>query len=116
MLLVYIADAIWVVALSLVAGASRQAMRRIEPQTRVPMTLGASGWRAPRNVALVFVPALATMVGLAFLLAARLAETVNAQLLIFGVRAFAASLLALFHFLWLTAAMRTLAEEGALKP
>jgi hypothetical protein len=114
MLLIYIADAIWIVALSLIAGASRQAFRRIAPEVRVPTPFGA--WRASRGVALVFVPVVATVIGLALLVAARTAESPDAQLLLFGVRAFAASLLALMHFFWLTAALRTLAAEGALKP
>ena len=113
MLLVYIADVIWVVALSLIAGASRQSFRRIGPQTRVPSPFG--GRRTSRGVALVLVPVLATVAGLALLVAQRQAQSADAQLLLFGVRAFTASVFALAHMLWLNGALRTLADEGALK-
>lgn len=116
MLLIYVADAIWIIALSIMAGASRTAGRRMAPDTRVPMQLGGGGWRARRNLALAFTPVLATLVGLALLVAARRAESANAQLLLFGVRAFTASTIAAVHMLWLNAALTTLREEGALKP
>jgi hypothetical protein len=113
MLLIYIADVIWVVSLSLIAGASRQALRRVPADTTVPSPLGR---RVARRTAFVLLPVVATVVGLGLLVAARGAESPDAQLLLFGVRAFTASAFALLHFLWLTSALRTLAAEGALKP
>ena len=119
MVLIYIADAIWIVALSIIASASRQAGRKMAPETRVPIQVRAGGKaarRAPRNLALAGPPVAATVIGVVLLVAARQAESADAQLILFGVRLFTASVLPLAHMLWLTAAMRTLAEEGSLKP
>ena len=118
-LLSILGDAMWIVAMAMIASGSQRFWRRLPPDARVPMQFGFGGqptWRASRGVALVFVPVLATVIGLVLLVAARTAESADAQLLIFGVRAFTASTLALAHFLWLTAALKTLAAEGALKP
>ncbi|MDB5449693.1 MAG: hypothetical protein JWQ52_821 [Phenylobacterium sp.] len=116
-----IGDALWIIALSVMAGASREAGKRMEPDTRMPMQFGRDGEptvRAKRNLALAFNPVLALMVGIALLAFNRKAAASgpDAPLILFGVRATAAALFALAHLRWLKASMAVLEREGALKP
>jgi len=42
------ADALWIIALSIMAGGARAAWRRMDAQTLVPIR---GNWRLPRNAA-----------------------------------------------------------------
>ena len=58
----YVGDVLWIIALSIMAGASRDAWKRTTPQTRMPMQFRADGaplWRARRNSALLTLPIIA---------------------------------------------------------
>ncbi|WP_333587678.1 hypothetical protein [Phenylobacterium sp.] len=115
-----IGDALWIVALAMMAGASQRAWRRIEPGTRLPMQFARDGrpvMRLPKAAALLLVPAIAFVTSL-FLLAQNRAIPPGTPeaLILFGVRATLAAAFALAHLRWLEAAMKQLAQEGALKP
>lgn len=117
--LAVIGDAVWILALSLIAGASRTAWPRIEPDASVPMQFSLKRrplWRAPKPVALLFTPVLATVVGLALGYAARTPADGSAPLLIFGVRMALGPPFVLLHWFYLHLAMTTLADEGQLRP
>ena len=121
MVWVYLADALWILALSVMAGASREAGKRMARDARVPMPFATGGrvvWRAPRRLGLAFTPVLATVIGLILLVFARDAAdgSFEAQVIVFGVRALIAPLFALAHLAWLRAALRVIDREGALKP
>lgn len=109
----YVGDALWVLALSIMFAASRQAWRRIPAGVRAPLM----GVRLPKGVALWTLPAAAFLLSLWFALSARTWSGEGDQaFIVFGVRAVAASLLALLHLRWLGAGLKTLAREGQLKP
>ena len=108
----YIGDALWVVALAIMFGASRQGWGRIPPGVRAPLM----GARVPRLIAVWSVPASAFLLSLWFAYAARTGPADgDAAFVLFGVRAVAASLLALLHLRWLGASLQALAREGQLK-
>ena len=116
----YVGDVLWIIALSIMAGASRDAWKRTTPQTRMPMQFRADGaplWRARRNSALLTLPIIAFLVSLVLVVFDRnQAATGDRAVILFGVRALAASLLALAHLRWLRASMAVLEQEGALEP
>ena|SRR5947209_701506 len=117
--LIYAGDALWILALSIMAGASRQAWGRMDADTLVPMQFhrdGTPGWRAKRFVALCTLPGLALALSLVLMAAGRSPRlTSDAALLLFGARATFAALFPLVHLRWLKAAMTRLDAEGALK-
>ena len=72
--LAVVGDAVWIMTLSLIAGASRASWRVIPPHLQVPMPMilgQGAGWRASKPVALLLTPLLATVFGLALGAAAR---------------------------------------------
>jgi hypothetical protein len=108
----YVGDALWVIALSIMFGASRQAWRRTAAGRPVPLM----GARLPRGLALWALPAGAFLFSLWLALQARQqAADGDAAFILFGVRAVSASLLALLHLRWLGAALKALERDGALK-
>jgi hypothetical protein len=108
----YAGDALWVIALSIMFGASRQAWRRIPPGVRPPLM----GARLPRLLAVWSLPGAAFLLSLWFALQARTWRgDADLAFILFGVRAVSASLLALLHLRWLEAAMSTLEREGQLR-
>lgn len=113
-------DVLWIAALSIMAGASREAWRRTDPDTRMPMQFRADGaplWRAKRAAALTAIPGAAFVVSLLLVVFNRnMAAAGDGALIQFGVRATAAAVFALYHLRWLKAAMAVLEQEGALKP
>ena len=111
-------DALWIIALSIMAGASRAAWPRIAPDAAVPMLTGkATGLRLPRAVALCVIPAVGFAVGLALLvLERRQALDLTYALMSFGLRSTLAALFALAHLRWLQGALETLDAEGQLRP
>jgi hypothetical protein len=113
MILAYAGDALWVLALAIMFGASRQAWRRVPPTARVPLM----GARLPRLLALWALPGSAFLLSLWFAMAARTWRgDGDALLILFGVRAVSAPLLALLHLRWLGAGMAALQRDGTLKP
>jgi hypothetical protein len=115
--LAVIGDAVWILALSLIAGASKTAWTRIEPDASVPMQLGSRIlWRAPKPVALLTMPVLATLVGLGLGAAARMPSDGAAPLVVFGARMALAPPFVLLHLMLLHRAMSALADEGQLRP
>ena len=92
----YAGDALWVVALTIMFAASRQAWSRTQGRTRLRFL----GGEAPRAVALWLLPAACFAASLWLALQARGAQE-DTALVVFGVRAVSAALLALLHLRWL---------------
>ena len=112
MILSYIGDALWVVALSIMFSTSRQAWRRIPQDVKPPLM----GVRLPRMLVVWALPGAAFLLSLWFALQARTWRgDPDLAFILFGVRAVTASLLALLHLRWLGDAMATLEREGQLK-
>lgn len=88
----YAGDALWVVALTVMVAASRQAAKHTEGQARLRY-LGGAG---PRATVLWGLPAASFLVSLWPALQARAASD-EGGLILFGVRAITAALLALLH-------------------
>jgi hypothetical protein len=118
--LLYAGDFLWIIALTVMAGAARQAWGRMDADTLVPMQFkpdGSPGYRAKRAVALCALPALAFVVSLLLVVRNRnVGLTGDAALILFGVRATLAGLFPLAYLRWMKPAMATLEAEGALKP
>jgi hypothetical protein len=112
-------DVAWILALSIMASTSRAAWGRIDPKTTVPMSFtqdGRPGLRLKRNIALLALPSAAFVVGILLVVFNRnTASNPDQALILFGVRATAAALVALAHLRWLKAALAALEAEGALK-
>jgi hypothetical protein len=115
--LTYLGDAVWILALSLMAGASRQAWSRMDAETLVPLQPGApKGPRLRRNIALSAAPAVAFLASLFLVAGVRsLSLTPDMALVLFGVRIVLAALATLAHLGWLRAVMAQLKAEGALR-
>lgn len=107
------ADVLWIIALSIMAGGARAAWRRIDPQTKVPMQ---GNWRLPRDIALILPVAIAFLFGLALLWGHRNAPDLTYSVILFGLRATLAAVVAMMHLQWLKGALETLDAEGSLKP
>jgi hypothetical protein len=97
----YAGDALWVVALTVMFAASRAAWRKTGGRASVPFL----GGQARREVALWLLPAASFAASLWLALRARGADN-EAALIVFGVRAAAAPLLALLHLRWLSDALK----------
>lgn len=107
------ADALWILALAVMAGTSREAWKRTPSEARVPL----AGLRVSRLVGYWALPAAAFAASLWLLYMHRTAASAgDAAMLMFGVRAVSASLVALLHLRWVGRALAVLAREGALKP
>jgi len=112
-LLAVIGDVLWILALAVMAGGSRLALRRTDPGVQAPLF----GRETHRWVAFCAVPAAALAASLWLVYAARMpALGGDLALMVFGVRASAAALFALLQLRTLNAAFRTLAARGQLKP
>ena len=88
----YAGDALWVVALTIMFAASRNAARRTEGQAQVRYM----GGTAARRVGLWALPVASFAVSLWPAMQARIVSQ-EISLILFGVRAVTASLLALTH-------------------
>jgi hypothetical protein len=112
-------DVAWILALSIMASTAKAAWGRMGPDTLVPMSFtqdGRPGIRLKRNIALLALPVAAFVLGIVLVAFNRNAMASPDQaLILFGVRATAAALVALAHLRWLKAAMAALEAEGALK-
>jgi hypothetical protein len=100
--LTYLGDALWVVALSIMFGASRQAWGRTRPGEKIRLPMGEIG----RGLGIWALPGAAFAFSLWLALQARDVEGADTAVIVFGVRATAASLLALLHLRWLRAALK----------
>jgi hypothetical protein len=96
----YAGDALWVLALALMFSASRQAWR----QTKSRATVRFLGGQMRRDVALWLLPVASFAASLWLALQAR-QSSADAALIVFGVRAVSAPLLALLHLRWLGEAL-----------
>lgn len=105
------ADALWIIALSIMAGGARAAWRRMDAQTMVPMQ---GDWRLPRNAALILPVLLAALLGVALLWAHSRAADLVYNVIFFGLRATLAAVAATLHLQWLKGALATLGAEGKL--
>ena len=108
----FAADTLWIIALSIMAGAARMAWRRMDAEVMVPM-IGT--WRLPRNLALIVPVAAAFVVGVVLLWGHRNAADLSANVIFFGLRATLAAIVAMVHLQWLKGALSTLEAEGSLK-
>ena len=112
-------DVLWIIALSIMASASRAAWVRIDPTTAVPINFtqdGKPGLRVSRGVALSAIPVLGFVVGVVLVVFNRNATgDPNQALILFGIRSLAAALFAIAHLRWLKAALEALEAEGRLK-
>jgi hypothetical protein len=102
MVLAYGGDALWVIALAAMFAASRHAWG----QTIGREKLSFLGGQAPRAVALWLLPVATFAASLWLVLQARQAEG-DMALIVFGVRATAAALLALLHLRWVAQALKS---------
>ena len=100
-LLNYAGDALWVVALAIMFAASRQAWGQTAGRDRIAFL----GGRSPRMIALWLLPAASFAASLWLVLQARQAQG-DMALIVFGVRAMLAALLALLHLRWVAQALR----------
>jgi hypothetical protein len=113
MVLIYVGDALWVLALSIMFSASRHAARRIPAGAKPPLM----GVALPRALFLWALPGAAFLLSLWFVVEAReRTGDPDMPLIVFGVRASSAALLALLHLRWLGAGMKALEARGVLKP
>ena len=110
MLFAYLGDALWVVALAIMFGVSRQAWARTKPGERVRLPIGRIG----RGLGIWAVPGGAFALSLWLALQAReWAASADAAVIVFGVRATAASLIGLLHLRWIRSALDTLDRGDA---
>ena len=110
MLWTYIGDAIWVIALTIMFSASTQASNRTAGDSHLPV-LGAN---LPRTLALWALPGGAFAISLWFAYTARTNDlSADAALILLGVRALSASLLALLHLRLLSGIVKPPGSNGS---
>ncbi|MGZ6018373.1 MAG: hypothetical protein ACXWKO_06865 [Phenylobacterium sp.] len=97
----YVGDAMWVIALAIMFGASRQAWGQTAGREKLPFL----GGQMSRPVALWFLPITAFVVSLWLVLQARDGDP-DTSMIVFGVRAVSAPLVALLHLRWLRDALK----------
>jgi hypothetical protein len=119
--LIFVGDALWILALAIMAGASLEAWKRIPDDVLVPSAFRRDGSvvrRARKGQALVTAPAVALVLSLLLMIFNRNAATegrTDLALILFGVRALAAALFPLQHLRLLRAALEVLRQEGSLR-
>lgn len=114
-----IGDVFWILALAMMASLSWASWKRIDPGTAVPVAWKDDqvAVRAHRLPALWLVPALAFAAGAWLKFESR--ETgidLDGAILTLGVRATVAPLIAVLHMGQVRRALRTLDDEGQLRP
>jgi hypothetical protein len=108
-------DALWILALSLMASASRAAWSKLRPEAKLPLPL-VPGVSTSRAVAVCVIPAIAFVAGAILLVAqGSVPRMSEAAVIVFGLRATLAPLFVMAHLRWLGRVMTKLAQEGALK-
>jgi hypothetical protein len=117
-LLALAGDLLFVLALGIMAGASRQAWRRIDPSTSVPLVTrsGETLVGAPRAIALTLLPAVAFLIGLGLLYAGAEARgALEPAIIVFGLKATLSALFALAHLRLVARVIRALGARGLLR-
>ena len=112
-----IGDVLWLLALSIMAGASRMAWGKVK-DVLTPMVWSPSGktlWRAPRAVALASVPTFAFLLSLWLLVESRRPQETEWAIILLCVRAILAAIFAVVHLAQVRRALNQLAEEGQIK-
>ena len=110
-------DAMWIVAMAMIASGAQRFWRRLPVEARVPMPWGFSRIRGGRASVMVVAVGLPLAAGLVLSALARDPDlSPDRVLLAFLARAFTAPLFVLAHHAWIRAASQTLEAEGALKP
>jgi hypothetical protein len=115
--LAVLGDILWLLALSIMGGASRLAWGKVR-DLLVPMVWSPSGktlWRAPRAVALASVPAFAFLLSLWLLVESRRPADLNVGIILLCVRATLAAIFAVVHLTQVRRALNQLAAEGQIK-
>ena len=112
-------DALWILALAMMASFTLAAWKRIGAGVRVPVLwrAGAPLLRAPRWAALLALPLLAFAIGAWLQVESRQPDRdLAGALVVLGVRATLAPLFALLHLGRVQKALAILEAEGALRP
>jgi len=106
-------DLFWILALSVMASAANIARKRVPKGVSLPFR----GIELPRTLALLGPVILGFVMGTALLLAGRSQVGLTAEaVIVFGLKATLAPLLALGHMVWLKAALDRLEDRGLLLP
>lgn len=108
----YAADALWILAMALIASTSRGALKRVPAGVKMPMW---GGVRLPRNLALGIMFGAPLLIGLG-LSATSAAGRLDAQaaMILFLLRVTLAGVFAVVCLTWLRASLRTLEDEGVV--
>jgi hypothetical protein len=112
-----IGDVLWLLALSIMGGASRMAWSRVK-DVLVPVLWSTSGktlWRAPRAVALASLPTFAFLLSLWLLVESRKPQDLNLAIILLCVRAILAAIFAVAHLTQVRRALNQLAAEGQIR-
>ena len=110
MVFAYLGDALWVIALAVMFGVSRETWSKTRPGQSVRLPIGRIG----RGLGVWALPGGAFALSLWLALQAReRADSFDAAAIVFGVRATAASLIALLHLRWMRAALDELDRGDA---
>ena len=106
-------DLFWILALSVMASAANMARKRVPSGATLPFR----GMELPRIPALLGPIVLAFIIGTALMVAGRTQAGLTAgAVIIFGLKATLAPLLALGHMVWLKSALDRLDDRGVLLP
>jgi hypothetical protein len=111
-------DILFVLALAIMAGASRQAWRRIDASTAVPLITrnGVASLSAPKAIALTFIPALAFLVGAGLLaVSAKVRGNLDFSIIAFGLKASLSATFALLHLRLVGKVLQALGARGLLR-
>jgi len=108
----YAADAMWIIAMALIASTSRGALKRVPAGVKMPMW---GGVRLARNLALGIMFGAPLLIGLG-LSATSAAGGLDAQsaVILFLLRVTLAGAFAVMCLTWLRGSLRTLEDEGAV--
>lgn len=112
-----IGDVLWLLSLSIMAGASRMAWSKVR-EVLVPVFWAPSGqtlWRAPRAVALASLPTFAFLLSLWLLFQSRQPAEPTLAIMLLCVRAILAAIFAVVHLTQVRRALNQLAQEGQIK-
>ena len=114
--LAILGDILWLLALSIMCGASRMAWGKVR-DVLVPVLWSPSGktlWRAPRAVALASLPTFAFLLSLWLLIESRRPVDLNLGIILLCVRALLASIFAMVHLTQVRRALNQLSAEGPI--
>ena len=114
----FLADGLWILAMSLIASTSRGALKRVPASAKMPMQWDKDGkptWRLARNVALGVMFGTPLVLGLALSATSRLAvHDAQSAVILFLLRTLLAGLFAVVCLTWLRGSLRTLEDEGVV--